>query len=201
MVEEPEWPFRTWDEEQEAFQENLDHAGPPRSAQNPELLVVPLVKGQDAVARFEASVAAAPHDVAYGLRTRMALFEAAGFLAHHGSVVHPHDLALREAGLTGSYSIAAMTGRLKAVAPWTTTEGGEEVVIDDHLVANALAFARQWRRLAELSSWQPLKSVEVLSSPLTQLGAHLADDEATRLAFRFFHKSRLDRASPPIHRS
>ena len=70
MVEEPEWPFRTWDEEQEAFQENLDHAGPPRSAQNPELLVVPLVKAQDAVARFEASVAAAPHDVAYGLRTR-----------------------------------------------------------------------------------------------------------------------------------
>jgi HTH DNA binding domain len=117
--------------------------------------------------------------VAAGLRARLALFEAAGFLAHHGPAVHPHDLALREAGLTGSFAVAAMTGRLKHEAPWTMAEGADDAVADDHLVAYALAYARHWRRLAELATLQPLKSVETLASPLSQLGAHLADDETT----------------------
>ncbi|HST75419.1 MAG TPA: hypothetical protein VLJ20_08610, partial [Acetobacteraceae bacterium] len=43
-----------------------------------------------------------------GLRARLALREAAGGLAHpHGAWVHPTDLALREAGLTGSLTAAA----------------------------------------------------------------------------------------------
>ena len=75
---------------------------PPTQAQ---ALLLPLTRAQDAVARLEASVAAAPDDVAAGLRARLALFEAAGFLAHHGPAVHPHDLALRDAGLTGSYTL------------------------------------------------------------------------------------------------
>ena len=110
------------------------------------------------MARLEASVAAAPDDVAAGLRARLALFEAAGFLAHCGPAVHPHDLALRDAHLTGSYTLAALTGRLREAAPWTTADGGGGAVADDHLVADALAYARQWRRLAELATMRPLRS-------------------------------------------
>ena len=97
------------------------------------------------IARLEASVAAAPDDLAAGLRARLALFEAAGFLAHCGPAVHPHDLALRDAHLTGSYTLAALTGRLREAAPWSTAAGGEGVA-DDHFVAQALAYARHWRR-------------------------------------------------------
>ena len=79
-----------------------------RSEPEPASLLIPLARAQDAVARLEASVAAAPHDLAAGLRARLALFEAASFLAHRGPAVHPNDLALRDAGLTGSYSLAAM---------------------------------------------------------------------------------------------
>ena len=50
-------------------------AAPPRAH---EALLIPLARAQDAVARLEASVAAAPEDVATGLRARLALFEAAG---------------------------------------------------------------------------------------------------------------------------
>ena len=52
--------------------------------------------------RLEALVAAAPEDVAAGLHAPLALFEAAGFLVHQEPAVHPHDLALRDANLTGS---------------------------------------------------------------------------------------------------
>src|SRR5207245_1463114 len=75
------------------------------------------------------------------------------------------------------------TGRLKAATPWTTEAGGEGAVADDHLVANAVAYARLWRRLAELATVQPLASVVSLAAPLTQLGANLPDDEAMRAWF------------------
>ena len=173
MDEEDEDPFRyPWEEE-----------AAPRASTRPavvEVLLIPLTRAQDAVARLEASVAASAPDVAAGLRARLALFEAAGFLAHHGPAVHPHDLALRDAGLTGSFTLAALAGRLKQEAPWTITEGADDAIADDHLVAYALAYARHWRRLAELATLQPLKSIESLVSPLSQLGAHLADHETTR---------------------
>jgi HTH DNA binding domain len=171
------------DEDEDLFRHPWEDEAPRRGASDRpggEALLIPLARAQDAVARLEAAVAAAQADVGAGLRARLALFEAAGCLAHRGPPVHPHDLALREAGLTGSYTIAAMTGRLKKAAPWTTEEGEEGAVADDHLVANALAYARLWRRLAELASLQPLQSLDMLVPALAQLGAHLSDDETTR---------------------
>jgi len=163
-----------WEDDAPMFRRASDRRGA-----NAAALLVPLARAQDAVARLETLVAAAPDDLASGLRARLALFEAAGFLAHRGPPVHPHDLALREAGMTGSYSLAALTGRLKQEAPWTAAAGGEGVP-DDHLVAQALALARHWRRLAELSTVQPLRSVATLATSLSPLGAHLADDETAR---------------------
>jgi hypothetical protein len=115
------------------WEDDPPRASPGRPADGGnDALLIPLARAQDAVARLEASVAA-------GLRAWLALFEAAGFLAHRGPAVHPHDLALRDANLAGSYAVAAMTGRLRAAAPWTTEDGAEGAVADDHLVANALA--------------------------------------------------------------
>ena len=172
------------DEDEDAFPRWHEEKAPAHRQSEPvgagEVLLIPLARAQDAVARLEAAVAAAPDAVAAGLRARLALFEAAGFLAHCGSAVHPHDLALREANLTGSYTLAALTGQLREAAPWTTAAGEGGAVADDHLVADALAYARQWRRLAELATWQPLRSVESLTGPLSQLGAPLADDAPTR---------------------
>jgi len=179
MDDDEDWCGNPWEDEPEPPERRSASSGErPKAAA--ERLLIPLARAQDAVARLEASVAAAAPDVAAGLRARLAFFEAAGFVAHHGPAVHPHDLALREAGLAGSFALAAMTGRLKHEAPWTMTEGGDDAVPDDHLVAHALAYARHWRRLAELATVQSLKSIEALAAPLSQLGIHLADDETTR---------------------
>ena len=180
MDDDEDWCGNPWEDEPEPPAERRSASSGERQKAAAERLLIPLARAQDAVARLEASVAASPPDVAAGLRARLALFEAGGFLAHHGAAVHPHDLALRDARLTGSFALAVITGRLKQEAPWTTAEGGDDAVADDHLVAHALAYARHWRRLAELATVQPLKSIEALASPLSQLGAHLADDETTR---------------------
>jgi HTH DNA binding domain len=181
MDDDEDWCRNPWEDEPEPPAERRSASSGERPKAAAECLLIPLARAQDAVARLEASVAASPLDVAAGLRSRLALFEAAGFLAHHGPAVHPHDLALRDAGLTGSFALAAMTGRLKQEAPWTMAEREEDAVADDHLVACALAYARHWRRLAEHATLQPLKSVETLAAPLAQLGAPLAGDETTRV--------------------
>jgi hypothetical protein len=69
------------------------------------------------------SAGCASDRVAEGLRRRLALREAAGWLAHQGAWIHPTDLALREAGLTGSYTAAAITGRLRTTLPATSDAG------------------------------------------------------------------------------
>ncbi len=75
-------------------------------------LLQPLAEGQDAVGRLEASAAAASPALAEGLRARIAYREAAGWLAHGHTWVLSRDLALRDAGLTGSSAVAALpTGR------------------------------------------------------------------------------------------
>src|SRR6187399_3088066 len=89
-----------------------------------------LIAAQDALARLEAETAMVPAVLRDGLGARMAVREAAGWLAHHGSWVHPVDLALREAGVTGSYAAAELGMRLPSVLPATVAEGGEDLPED-----------------------------------------------------------------------
>src|SRR5882724_9477590 len=102
---------------------------------------------QDRLARLAAEAALAAGPVLEGLLARVAIREAAGWLAHHGNWVHPVDLALREAGVTGSYTAAELGMRLPSVLPATFGEGQEEAP-EDRDVAAALDQARRWRRLA-----------------------------------------------------
>ncbi len=77
-------------------------------------LLAPLAEASAALARLDARLEAADPAVAAGLRARLALREAAGWLAHQeGTWVHPVDLGLRAASLTGSITVAAM-GRTAA---------------------------------------------------------------------------------------
>ena len=91
--------------------------------------------------------------VAEGLCARMSYLEAAGWLRHAYFSVHPWDLALRDAGVIGSYGAAVRADRLKTVLPATV---GQEAGLDvapsvavrlDINVNQALGLARLWRQL------------------------------------------------------
>ena len=137
-------------------------------------LLLPLARAQGALVRLETAAAAASHAVREGLRARLAFREAAGWLAHHGHWIHPLDLALREAGLTGSYAAASLGQRLPSVLPATTRTAAEagtaDLLPDDQDIALALTVARLWRRLGEQRTWRPLETPEALATALTPLG-------------------------------
>ena len=118
-------------------------------------LLSPLAEAQDAVARLEASAAAASPAVIEGLHARVAFREAAGWLGHAHTWIHPRDLALREAGVTGSYTAAALADRLDAELPVMTMQGASpDVVPSDDVAGAALRVARLWCRLATYRTWQ-----------------------------------------------
>lgn len=134
-------------------------------------LLSPLARAQDAVARLEAGVATAAPSIAEGLRARTAYREAAGWLAAEHVWIHPQDLALRDAGLTGSYGLAAMAGRLASELPATAAQGIDlDVAPPDLAVERALRFAGLWRRLAEFRTWAPLSDAGTLRETLQSLG-------------------------------
>jgi hypothetical protein len=142
----------------------------------PDPLLIPLARAQDAIARLEAGVEAASDDIVIGLRARVSLHEASGYLGHHQTTVHPRDLALHEAGLTGSYAAASILGTLANELPWSFANGMEkDAAPRDWLVAQALHYARLWRQLAaQPGAHRP----DRWSTALTVLGAGGLDEEA-----------------------
>ena len=142
-------------------------------------LLVPLADAQDAIARLEASAAAASLAVIEGLHARVAYREAAGWLAHANTWIHPRDLALRDVGLTGSYAVAALASRLGAELPTMTAVGSApDEVPSDQMVGAALRLARLWRRLAEHRTWRPVAEVAAVRSTLESLGWPVTSGDA-----------------------
>jgi hypothetical protein len=168
----PSWQFP------EAQGDNLAGIGfwPVAERRRPDPLLIPLARAQDAVARLEAGVEAASADVAAGLRARVSLHEASGFLGHRQTTVHPRDLALHEAGLTGSYAAASILGTLANELPWTFADGQTlEGAPRDWIVDQALHFARLWRGLAtQAGAHRP----ERWAAALARLGARGIPEEA-----------------------
>ena len=102
----------------------------------------------------------------------MAYREAAGWLAYGQVWIHPQDLALRDAGLTGSYGVAAISGRLAAELPATSAPGsGADLPASDAAAGAALRLARAWRRLAEHRTWAPLADAGAMLETLQSIGA------------------------------
>ena len=174
-----------WRPPWETDDDTLEPPGPPAPrppAAEPDYthpLLVPLARAQDAVARLEARAGAASPAVAEGLRARMAYREAAGWLSHAHLWIHPQDLALRDADLTGSYGAAARAGRLETELPATAAHGsGFDVPPSDLAVDQALRLGRLWRRLAEFRTWAPLADAAGMREVLQSLGCRGAVADA-----------------------
>lgn len=177
--EEDESPFRpVWETD-----DDLEPPGPPRArkpASEPDFhhpLLEPLARAQNTVARLEMAAELASPAVAEGLRARLSYREAAGWLAHSHIWIHPHDLALRDRGLTSSYGIAFGAGRLDAQIPATAAlEGTFESAPSDIFVNEALRLAQLWRRLGEMHTWRPLADAGTVRETLQSLGCRLLPD-------------------------
>ncbi|MGH7118775.1 MAG: hypothetical protein ACREFP_07280, partial [Acetobacteraceae bacterium] len=144
---------------------------PPPEPNDSHPLLAPLARAQDAVARLEARAEAASLAVAEGLRARASYREAAGWLAHAHVWIHPQDLALRDAGLTGSYYAAARRDRLEGALPATAAQRSEFDAIPSDIAVNlALRLARLTRRLAEFRTWAPLADADIMRETLQSLG-------------------------------
>ncbi len=140
-------------------------------------LLEPLARAQEAVARLETGVELASPAVAEGLRARLSYREAAGWLSYAHVWVHPHDLALRDRGMTSSYGVAFNAGRLEAAMPATAAlESGFESAPSDIMVNQALQLARLWRHLAEMRTWRPLTDTETVRQTLQSLGCRVLSD-------------------------
>ena len=93
------------------------------------------------------------------------------WLTQAGLPTHPHDLGLRAAGLTGSWSAASDLHRLERAMPATWGGHGGEVgaVAAEHPVEQALALARLLTRLPVFRT-DPLNEAERLAAALRLLG-------------------------------
>ena len=196
--EDEDWFQPPWETETEADLEPLGSSRARAAAAEPDYrhpLLVPLAQAQEAVTRLEARAEGASAPVAEGLRARMAYREATGWLSYAHVSIHPHDLALRDRGLTGSYGAAFLSGRLEAQIPSTASrEFGFESAPSDIMVGQALRLAQLWRRLAELRTWRPIADAEAMRETLQSLGGR------TVPAVRDFEDwlATVDRAPGPL---
>ncbi|WP_338929192.1 helix-turn-helix domain-containing protein (plasmid) [Roseomonas mucosa] len=144
---------------------------PPAAAPDPAQLLLTLSQAEDLVSRLDARAGAAPDALCEGLVARLALAEASSWLTQAGLPTHPHDLALRAAGLTGSWSAASDLHRLEQAMPATWGGHGGEVgeVAAEHPVEQALALARLLARLPVFRT-DPLDAAESLAAALRSLG-------------------------------
>ena len=144
---------------------------PPAAVPDPARLLLPLARAEDLVSRLDARAGAASGAVREGLVARLALAEAAAWLTQAGLPTHPHDLGLRAAGLTGSWSVASDLHRLEQAMPatWGGSDGEVGVVAAEHPVEQALALARLLTRLPVFRG-DPLDEAERLAAALRSLG-------------------------------
>jgi hypothetical protein len=185
-----EWRFREsplpWlrgDEDNDAESRCRGEQGHrPGAGAVPPTLLRPLSEAEDALSRLDAAAQAAPEPLREGLTARIAFREAAGWLAHAQAWVHPHDLCLRDLGLTGSYLAAAAGGRLNREMPATTGASGGASLNDDPdslpedlSVSTALALARTLRRLTSYRSWKPMASATAMRTTMSAVGGAVGE--------------------------
>jgi hypothetical protein len=149
-------------------------------------LLAPLCAATDMLARLDARAAAAPAAVRDGLVARMAVAEAAGWLAHTHAWVHPLDLTLRTLGLTAPTALAAVGAGHRAL-PQTFAGPADhrdwadppfEAMADgDRAVAEALALARLLRRLPKNTGGPALANATEAAKMLASLGAGGLNEE------------------------
>jgi hypothetical protein len=166
------WPAPLWEEEEPPLAPWASRGVTAPAPLPVQELLLPLAQAEDALSRLDALAGAASPAVQAGLAARMALSEAAGWLAVEEIWVHPRDLALRDARLTGSTAAALVGERLASVLP-STLHDAEAAPIEapaDAAIERALALARALRRLASLQTVDPLDSTESFANAVGALG-------------------------------
>lgn len=140
-------------------------------------MLAPLAAAQDALARLDARAEVAAAPVRTGLIARLALREAAGWLAARHAWVHPHDLALREIGLAGRFDTAAQIARPRGALPstlavqpggWDDPQDLTALAQSEQAVVRGLALARLLTALPRRHD--PLARAEAAATVLGPLG-------------------------------
>ncbi|HET8997574.1 MAG TPA: hypothetical protein VFN42_12975, partial [Acetobacteraceae bacterium] len=153
-------------------------SAPTHRAADAHGLLAPLAAAQDALARLDASAEAAPDPIRIGLIARLALREAAGWLASQSAWVHPHDLALRIANLAGRFDTAAQIARPRTTLPgtisaipggWDDPEDLAALARGELAAVRALALSRLLAALPRRHD--PLATPETAAALLGPLGA------------------------------
>lgn len=184
-----DWRFKDPEPEPSLFEDEPE--APPwvrgvlrRKAEAPSAPAIPsgflkaLSEAEDSLSRLDSATQAAPPSIQEGIAARMALQEAAGWLAHADAWIHPLDLALRDMGLTGSFLAAAISGRVRKEMPSTARSAGisgwneedPDSLPEDLVVGSALALARTLRRLATTTTFRPMSSAAGLQAALKPFG-------------------------------
>lgn len=181
-------PF--WDEMQD---ETDDLLPPPRARRHLPVddqataLLAPLAAAQDALARLDARAEAAADSIRIGLIARLALREAAGFLAARHAWVHPLDLALRDLDLAGRFDTASQIGQASVAMPntlpgqpaiWRATADLPALADGEQSVTQALHLARILGALPRRHD--PLADPKSAAVVLGPLGARVIDDQRFR---------------------
>ncbi|HWL84022.1 MAG TPA: helix-turn-helix domain-containing protein [Roseomonas sp.] len=170
------WPDEeAWQGEEREPEAPWRRSRPPAAEPDPAALLQPLSAADDVLSRLDALAGAASPALREGLVARLAFAEASGWLVQEGVQVHPRDLALRANRLTGSYTAAAMLGRLERELPetWRDTPGPAGAVGAEHMIEQALALARLLQRLATLRTVDPLDDRQGFARALGSLGSSL----------------------------
>ena len=187
-AEDPDNPLRpVWEDtpdETDADRRPRHGTAPGAGARDPlagsaPLLLAPLAEASDALARLDARTAATDDGVREGLLARLALREAAGWLAHAHAWVHPLDLALQAAGLTAPAALAALGTGARAL-PHTLAQPAGRLAWDDppldtlpeadQAIGDALALARLLRRLPG-GGPHPFANATATAATLSAFGA------------------------------
>ena len=118
-----------------------------------------LATAQDAVSRLDALASTAPASVRAGLVVRMGWREAAGWLSSVTAWAHPLDLALRAAGVLGSFAGAGFPGRAMphtyaahATEPWQSMDA-VQLLEAEEAVSTAIARASSLREDKPENGW------------------------------------------------
>jgi hypothetical protein len=164
---------------------------------NPSALLAALAAAADALARLDAQAALLAPPLQAGLRTRLAYAEAAGWLAAQGFVLHPVDLALREAERFDRRDLYA-----RATARPRQAFGSDDLWLPlEEAITLALHLARLLRRS---DAADPLASSETAALALARLGdADPAFDDRRFAAWRNrqLPSGRGDQALPSLLRA
>jgi hypothetical protein len=127
----------------------------------------------------DAMLAGAREPIRNGVISRMAYWEASGWLAFVHAWIDPIDPALRDLGLTGSYAVAIRVGRSSvelpntaashAMEPWLELRDDATMSIDQTraLATASAAFAGMTRRLSR-PWWLPTDCCSPMPSSRTR---------------------------------